>query len=171
MEAHQQPFDVCIVCALAEEASAVIEEFSTRCKVSFSKAFSPVNQHEYRHTTIQNNYGELLTIFVTWLADMGPMRMALDLKPLLQEFRPRFAAMTGICAGDKRKVKLGDLVVANYVYHHEEGKMARGSDDQTIHLPETRTAGATIQVIQYARGFDGWREPVREMKRKQANPV
>jgi nucleoside phosphorylase len=167
MEAYQQPFDVCIICALAEEANAVIEEFSTRCMVSFTKAFSPVNQHEYRHTTIQNNSGEPLTIFVTWLADMGPMRMALDLKPLLQEFRPRFAAMTGICAGDKRKVKLGDLVVVNYAYHHEEGKMTRGSNGQTIHFPETRTAGATIQVIQYARGFDSWREPVREMKRKQ----
>ncbi len=166
MEEHSRSFDICIVCALYEEARAVLDEFSRRCAVSFTEAFSRVDQYAYRQTTIQDKYGEPLTVLVTWLADSGPVRTGLHLKPILQEFRPRFAAMTGLCAGYKGKVKLGDLVVAEYAYHYEEGKILRGPDGHPQHLPEMRTAGPAAQVIQYAKGFDGWREPVSELKRR-----
>ena len=165
MEEQPQSFDICVVCALYEEARAVIEEFSARCNVSFIKAFRSLNQLEYRHATIQNRRGESLTICITWLSRMGPQRAALDLPPLLYEFRPRFVTMTGVCAGDRRKVKLGDLIVATDAYHSEEGKITRGADGQALHLPETRTAGATTQVIQYVQGFGEWKAPVRELKR------
>lgn len=165
MEEQSHFFDICIVCALYEEASAVLDEFSTRCGVTFTKAFRNLNQLEYRHATIQNRRDEPLTVFVTWLSGMGPIRTALDLKPLLHEIRPRFVAMTGMCAGDKSKVKLGDLIVATYAYHPEEGKITTGASGLSIHLPETRTAGATMQVIQYVQGFDEWKAPVRELKR------
>ncbi len=167
MEEQPQSFDICILCALYEEASAVIDEFSARCGITFTKAFRSLNHLEYRHATIQNRRSESLTVFVTWLSHMGPQRAALDLAPLLHEIHPRFVAMTGVCAGDRRKVKLGDLIVATDAYHPEEGKITRGADGQPVHLPETRTAGATTQVVQYVRGFDQWREPVRELKRQQ----
>src|SRR5712692_11004027 len=167
MEEQPQSFDICILCALYEEASAVIDEFSARCGITFTKAFRSLNHLEYRHATIQNRRSESLTVFVTWLSHMGPQRAALDLAPLLHEIHPRFVAMTGVCAGDRRKVKLGNLIVATDAYHPEEGKITRGADGQPVHLPETRTAGATTQVVQYVRGFDQWREPVRELKRQQ----
>ena len=167
MQEQPRSFDICILCALYEEASAVINEFETRCGVSFTRAFRGLNQLEYRHATIQNQRGEYLTVFVTWLSRMGAQRTALDLAPLLYEIRPRFVAMTGVCAGDRRKVKLGDLIVATDAYHPEEGKITTGSDGKPVHLPETRTASATTQVIQYVRGFDEWKVPVRELKRQQ----
>jgi nucleoside phosphorylase len=167
MEIHTQPFDICIVCALYEEAEAVLDEFSTRCSVSFTKEFSGMDRYAYQHTTIQNKLEEPLTVLVTWLSDIGPSQTGLDLKPFLHEFRPRFMAMTGICAGYRQKVKLGDLVVAQYAYHYEEGKIIRESERPSRHLPEMKTADPTSQVIQYARGFDGWKKPVREMKRNK----
>lgn len=164
-----QPFDICIVCALYEEASAVINEFQSRCAVSFSKAFSHLDQYEYRWSLIQNNLGEPLTVLVSWLPDSGPVRTGLDLKPLLQEFHPRFAAMTGVCAGYQEKVHLGDLVIAEYAYHYEEGKIRSGPDGGQQHQPEMKTAHPTDQIIQYAKGFDGWKEPVSELKRRLLN--
>src|SRR6185312_4812539 len=127
MEEQPHSFDICIICALHEEASAVINEWSIRCNVSFTKAFRSLNHQEYRHTTIQNRRGEPLTIFVTWLSGMGPIYTGLQLAPLLHEIRPRFVTMTGVCAGDRRKVKLGDLIVATGAYHPEEGKITMGS--------------------------------------------
>src|SRR6266568_1167927 len=165
MEKHVQLFDVCIVCALYEEAEAVLKEFSARCKVHFGKGFSDADRYEYRYTSIENNRGESLTVLVTWLANNGPVHAGLYLKPFLQEFRPRFAAMTGVCAGDQTKVKLGDLIIAECAYFYEEGKVISGSDGEKIHPIETETAVSTSQVIQYARGFDGWKEPLRTMKR------
>src|SRR6266446_1502954 len=87
MQEQPRPFDICILCALYEEASAVINEFETRCGVSFTRAFRSLNQLEYRHATIQNQRGESLTVFVTWLSRMGGQRTALDLSPLLYEIR------------------------------------------------------------------------------------
>lgn len=112
MEELPRSFDVCILCALYEEASAVINEFSTCCGVTFAKAFRSLNQLEYRYATIQNRRGESPSIFVTWLSRMGPIPTGIDLAPLLHEIRPRFVAMTGVCAGDRRRAKLGDLIVA-----------------------------------------------------------
>jgi nucleoside phosphorylase/tetratricopeptide (TPR) repeat protein len=164
MEEHSQSFDICIVCALHEEAKAVLDEIVARCTVSFAQAFSSTDSYEYHYTTIQNKKGEPLTVLVTWLAGSGPVRTSLDLKPLLQEFRPRFAAMTGFCAGYKEKVRLGDLVVAQDAYHYEEGKVLVGSDGQSQNILEMKTYGTTARVIHYARGFEGWKEPMAELK-------
>jgi nucleoside phosphorylase/tetratricopeptide (TPR) repeat protein len=169
MEEQPRSFDICILCALYEEASVIIEEFEIRSGATFTKAFRRTNKLEYRHATIQNLRGEELSVFVTWLSDMGPIRTALDIKPLLQETKPRFVAMTGICAGDRNKVKLGDLIVATSAYHPEEGKITVGTNDQPVHLPETREAGATTQVRQYVQSFATWREPVRELNRQKLN--
>jgi len=58
MERHIQPFDICIVCALYEEAEAVLNEFSTRCGVSFTKEFSRLDRYVYHHTVILNTQKE-----------------------------------------------------------------------------------------------------------------
>src|SRR2546425_4255479 len=166
MEKRAQSFDVCIICALYEEAESVLNEFSIHCKVSFDKKFSDTDLYEYRYTTIQNNKGEPLTVLVTWLADNGPVRTGLHLKSFLQEFHPRFAAMTGICAGYKEKdVRLGDLIVAEYAYHYEVGKDTIGKDGQKKHELQTITYGVTPQVLQYVRSFQDWKEPVARLKR------
>lgn len=167
MAVNNQSFDICIVCALYEEAKAVLDEIAARCNVSFAQAFTSFDGYEYRYTTIQNNKGEPLTVLITWLADSGPVRTSLDLKPLLREFHPRFVAMAGICAGYKGKVKLGDLVVAQYAYHYEEGKILVGLDGKIQNMPEMKTFGTTPQVLHYVRGFEGWKEPVIELKRSR----
>ena len=164
MENRAQSFDVCIVCALYEEAEAVLDEFSTRCHVSFLEEFSSMDRYEYRYTSILNNRGEPLTILVTWLSDSGPTQTGLDLKPFLHEFRPRFVAMTGFCAGYKKKVKWGDLVIAQYAYFYEAGKVIREAEGLSRHLQEMKAAASTSQILHYARGFDGWKEPVKKMK-------
>src|SRR5260221_47894 len=164
MEEHNQVFDICIVCAMYDEAEAVLNEFSARCGVSFESGFSQMSRYEYRYTTIQNKRKEPLRVLVTWPSDRGPVQTGLDLSLILQEFRPRFAAMTGICAGDRKKVKLGDLIIAECAYLYEEGKVISGPDGEKIHLIETRTVASTSQVIQYTKGFDGWKEPLRAMK-------
>lgn len=170
MEKQPCLFDVCIVCALYEEASALIDEFQLHYAVAFTRAFSRLDQYEYRWATIQNHCGELLTVLVSWLPESGPVRTGLDLRPLLEEFRPRFAAMTGFCAGYQEKVHLGDLVIAEYAYHYEEGKIARGPDGQH-HQPELKTAHPTSRVIQYVKGFDGWRQPVNALKCRRLNDL
>jgi hypothetical protein len=40
-----QVFDICIFCAMYEEAEAVLNEFAARCSVSFENAFSQMSRY------------------------------------------------------------------------------------------------------------------------------
>ena len=158
-------FDVCIVCAMPEEAETSIKEISRQCSVSFQKAFSLRTNREYRHTTIQNKKGERLTIHVSWPPSYGPIEAGLHIRPVLEEFRPRFAAMTGICAGDKRKVKLGDIIVAERAFAYDIGKFVMGEDGRREHERDTDTRHPHPDVLQFVRMFDEWRPAVAGLKR------
>ena len=63
----------------------------------------------------------------------GPVETPIFVQAILDEFRPRFIAMTGICAGDRNRA-IGDLVVASYAFHHDVGKMERGKEGQGAFL-------------------------------------
>ncbi|HEY1351928.1 MAG TPA: tetratricopeptide repeat protein, partial [Ktedonobacteraceae bacterium] len=164
MEEGEHFFDICIFCALHQEAAALLAEFEARCCVSFSRGFSYRTQYAYQYATIENQRGEPLTVLVTWPSHHGPVQTAIDLVLVLNEFQPRFAAMTGICAGDQREVRLGDLIVARCAYLYEEGKIISGPDGQLLHQLETTSVASTSQMLQYIQGFHEWQAPVRTLK-------
>src|SRR5436853_7279970 len=96
--------DVCIVGALAEEAKSFIKVTEDQGFPRFQSAFNARRQ-EYYYTTIKNNKDEPLNIQVSWQTRYGPQEAILHLQRTLEAFRPRFISMTGICAGDRRRVK------------------------------------------------------------------
>ena len=165
MTKNNRFFDVCIMCALAEEAKAVLEVISRRCGVSFEQGYSTSDNYEYRYTMIQNNKGESLLIHVSWPPDNGPLETSLHFKPVLKESHPRFVAMTGICAGDKRKVKLGDLVIVDRAFIYDNGKIVIGEDGQREPLHDVKTYNADPSVLQAVRLFDSWKPVVTKLKR------
>jgi len=167
MEEHSQLFDICIVCALVEEANAVVHEFSDRCEnIQFQQDFSKKTGYVYQHTTLKNSRGESLTVLVIGMPFTGPIETVLSVRALLEEFHPRFVAMTGICAGYREKVALGDLVAVSYSFHHDEGKVEPGEQGQDILRPEWRTHGPTRRIVQYLQAFTAWEPPLAEMKQR-----
>ncbi len=48
MEKRPQPLDVCIVCALAEEAGALLDVVSEQCQTTFIARTSPRYGYDYR---------------------------------------------------------------------------------------------------------------------------
>jgi len=164
MEEGGRFFDICIFCALHQEAAALLAEFEARCQVSFTRGFSRRTRYVYYSATIHNQRAEPLSVLVSWPSHHGPVQTAIDLVRLLDEFRPRFAAMTGICAGDRREVRLGDVIVARCAYLYEEGKVVSGPDGQSVHLLETTSLASTSQVLQYVQGFYHWQAPLRALQ-------
>lgn len=157
--------DVCIVCALAEEAQAFLDVVSELAQTSFVSGISPLYRYEYRFATIENTRGERLTLYVSWLPRYGPQEMALHLPRVLQEFRPRFAAMTGICVGDKRHVALGDLIVADRTFTFDAGSIEIDADGQRVHRHDTQTYQPDENTLSFARMFDQWKPLVAELPR------
>src|SRR5712691_4686014 len=157
-------FDVCLVCALPEEFDAFENVASDTCKVLFQLATSRKGR-PYKYATIPNTAGAPLILHLSLPVEKGPEAMALHLERVLEEFQPPFVAMTGICAGDRRKVKLGDLVVAVSAFSYERGKWVLDGDGQKVHLRDTRTYSpdATTQV--QVGMFRTWQQEVNRYER------
>jgi nucleoside phosphorylase len=152
--------DVCIIGALFEEADAFMEVASRLCHVQFTYDTSHEDRRGYYAATIQNNQGEPLRIHVSYPPYNGPEETGLHLKPVLKEFRPRLAAMVGICAGDKARVTLGDLVVADRAFLYDTGKFVAGINGHVQHLFDTRTWPVDPRILHDVRSFRSWKADI-----------
>jgi nucleoside phosphorylase len=158
-------FDVCILCALAEEAEAFIHIADTYCGTSSSKAFSHLTNSEYYQAVLHNSRNEALRMHISWAPHYGPVEAGLYIKPVLDYYRPRFAVMTGICAGDKRKVRLGDLVIADRAFIYDSGKIALDKAGYAVLQPDLDIWHSDQHTIQFARMFDAWKTTLARLPR------
>jgi nucleoside phosphorylase len=145
-------YDVCLICAMREEGQAVIKVLSQIFKTSFEPRFSR-RHRQYHAAAITNSRQETLSVHVSWPAANGPEEMNLHTSAVLEEFRPRFAGMCGICAGDPRHVALGDIIVATRAFKSDGGKFVSGSDDRPKHLFDLETRGPDEDTRQFAANF------------------
>src|SRR5258708_6632302 len=164
MEEPPQVYDVCIICALPEEARAFLEVVQRQCEKLLEEGMSPRYHYSYRFTSLKNEKDDLLTLHISWLPRYGPQEMALHLSRILEECQPRIAIMTGICAGDARRVQLGDLVVAERTFTYDNGKFTL-DDGKKIHLHDTMTYQLDANTLQFLGLFDKWKPLVARLKR------
>ncbi len=157
--------DVCIVCALPEEVDAFKEMTEQICQTRFTAEVNVEDKQTYYSATIQNNVGESLRIHVSYPPYNGPEEIGLHVKPLLKAFQPRLAAMVGICAGDRAKVELGDLVVADRAFLYETGKFVRNKEGQTDHFLDTTSWSMDLHTLHEVRTFRSWETDVMRIPR------
>ncbi len=157
--------DICVICALPEEVRAFLEVVHQQCNVDFEERINLEYKYDYRLTIIKNNKGEPLTLHVSWLPRYGPQEMTLHLSRVLEEYRPRMAIMTGICAGDARQVHLGDLVVAERTFTYDSGKFTKDEHGHRIHEYDTMTYQLDANILQFLGLFEDWKSPVAHLKR------
>ncbi|MCA6128738.1 hypothetical protein [Thalassolituus oleivorans] len=69
-----------------------------------------------------NSNGVTRTILATSCYRMGCVASATTTTMFLNHFKPKLVAMTGITAGVKGRVSLGDIVVADATWEYESGK-------------------------------------------------
>jgi nucleoside phosphorylase len=163
MEQSPQSFDVCIVCALPEEARAFLEVVQQQCEVAFEKRISTQYKYDYQLATIKNDKDEPLNLHVSWLPRYGPQEMTLHLSRVLEECQPRIAIMTGICAGDEQHVQLGDLVVAERTFTYDNGKFTLDDAGRKVHLYDTMTYQLDANILQFLGLFDEWKPLVARL--------
>ncbi|HTK08814.1 MAG TPA: TIR domain-containing protein [Ktedonobacteraceae bacterium] len=157
-------YDVCIICALHEEAEAFLDVLKTH-GTEPEEEYSPQLRRNFFSATIQNGKGEPLNLFITWAPDMGGSDIQDDLGRLLDVFPIRFAAMTGICAGNKDKVKLGDLIVAESTYLHDSGSYVSTADGGSKHLYNVKNIQLLQPILQAVHGFEDWQKEGSQITR------
>lgn len=162
---QHSPVDVCIVCGMAEEARAFLQVASRLYGVSFSEEFHSLTKHPYYRTILSNHRGEPLTVIVSWQHTYGPVEAGLHIRPLFEEYKPRFAAMTGICAGNRGKVNLSDLIVAERAFFYDTGKFTLTADHQLEHLHDVDSYRSRFEVLHWASMFDHAQEALAQLSR------
>src|SRR6266700_46134 len=170
METSPQSFDVCVVCALPEEARAFLEILQQHCEGAFEEHVSSRYHYSSRFATIKNNKGELLNLHISWLPRYGPQEMTLHLSRVLEECQPRVAIMTGICAGDAQQVQLGDLVVAERTFTYDNGKFTLDDAGRRGHEHNTMTYQLDANILQFLGLFDDWKPLIVRLERPLSPP-
>lgn len=127
-------YDIAIICALKEE----LELVKTECK-SIYEVKVPDDDYIYYEGILDTQEKEIRLV-MTQSSQMGMVPAATLATKLIYNFCPRYLVMTGITAGIKGKVNMGDVVAAEYVWDYGAGKEVI-ADEQSIHKN-------TIQQIQ-----------------------
>lgn len=78
---------------------------------------------------LRNKHGEMLRVAAACSWEMGETSVATRTVQLIGELDPACLAMCGICAGSRKKVSLGDVIVADRVFSYDHGKFVEGRDD------------------------------------------
>jgi nucleoside phosphorylase len=162
--------DVCIVCALPEEAGAFLEVMREQYQGVIEEGFSARYGYSYRFVTIKNHRDESLNLHISWLPRYGPQEMTLHLPHVLEECLPRIAIMTGICAGDAEQVQLGDLIVAERTFTYDNGKVTFDDLGRRVHYHDTLTYQLDSNILQFLGLFEDWKPLVARLKRPSFPP-
>lgn len=126
------PVDVLIVTALTLEQRAVLTvEDGALPGSRWEDEPSPLNL-PFACRSFAGHGGRPLRIGVTQAPDMGTLAVASALLPLIEPYRPRCIAMTGVCAGRPKKTGLGDVIAAERLFFHDTGKQLPGEVDQDV---------------------------------------
>ena len=104
-------------------------------------------------------------LHVSWLPRIGLQETILHLSHILEEYHPRFAAMTGICAGDQLRVNLGDLVVPDRLYIYDNGKFMTDEQEHAVYNHNVITYQLDENILRFVSLFEQWKSLVKQLNR------
>jgi len=117
--------DVLFVVALQDELDS-LEDLLEKRGMKVREARDSAGQ-TLKWCTVEDIHHKERVFAMARATDMGETAAASAASRLIAELsrvgRPRCIAMTGICGGNSRKVRLGDLVVADRLFKFDDGKI------------------------------------------------
>lgn len=150
-----QRIDLAIITAVAEpELEQVL------------KAFGPDWRREGKEGVVYHicSYtfnGIPVTIAAASQNDMGMVPAAILATKTLRAWSPQIVAMTGVCAGVKGKVNLGDIVVGSQVFDYGSGKVVKGKL-----VPDYQYATVIDHATSFVRAAAGNKKLLKGIKDK-----
>src|SRR5689334_1001900 len=115
----QPPVDFAVITALAVERAAVVHRLEGVQKLQFDD--EPLTF--YAGTVAIPGEAMPYTVVVTQLPDMGNPDASITTTRVIQRWKPRQVLMVGIAGGVQDKVALGDVVVSQFAFYYEPGKL------------------------------------------------
>ena len=149
--AEKEKIDVLIVCALKDEFDQVIKiEQGLCCNGWEEKALA--NGRLVADARFLGRGNTALSIRVTWSAYMGREEASALVHSMLSEIDVKCIAMTGICAGRRGKVSLGDVIFAERLWSYDAGKLVREGDVE-VFQGDMLQYRPSIEIVQRMQSF------------------
>lgn len=114
--------DVLVVCALFDEFQALLDVTEGIVGPGWENGTSKSGWLT-ASATFRGNQAEMVRIVATFASGMGRDIALATVLELLNEHPARCVAMSGICAGRRGKVSLGDVIFADRLYSYDTGKI------------------------------------------------
>ena len=114
--------DVLIVCALFDEYKALLDVTEDIVEPGWIEGTSR-SRWVTASATFQGMHGQPIQLVTTFASGMGREIALATVMELLNEHPARCVAMSGICAGRRGKVSLGDVIFADRLYSYDAGKV------------------------------------------------
>lgn len=114
--------DVLVVCALFDEFQALLDVTEDIVEPGWANGTSQSGWMT-ASATFRGDQAGLIRIVATFASGMGRDIALATVLELLNEHPARCLAMSGICAGRRGKVSLGDVIFAERLYSYDAGKI------------------------------------------------
>lgn len=103
------------------------------------------------------NKDKELSVVVAAAPRMGMPPAAVIATKLINNFRPKYLAITGICAGVRKKVAMGDILVADTLFDWGSGKWEKKRDAPARFLPASYQwhldQNLRAKLVEYSKEF------------------
>lgn len=143
----KQNVDIVILTALQQpEKEAVLKEFSTDWE-------SCIDDGVLYKISDVNFSDRILSVAVACQNDMGMVPATILTTKAIRSWQPTLVIMTGICAGVKGDVNLGDIIIAQNVFDYGSGKITHGKL-QPDYSPVQMNANLCNLLIDFSRDKD-----------------
>ena len=118
---NEYQYDLAIICALNDPEFQAIKKLSNDWKPLYHS-----NSHiRFHETFFTNNDGNKVTVIAVTIDIMGMTATSTLTTQIIDLFHPKLIAMTGIAAGIKGEVNLGDILIANPSWDSGAGKIKK----------------------------------------------
>ncbi|NEP89247.1 MAG: 5'-methylthioadenosine/S-adenosylhomocysteine nucleosidase [Okeania sp. SIO2C2] len=158
--------DLLIITALKDELDAL-----KNCDNQFGNTWQELTDnlgYPYYKTTLSHKNGTTLNIVAARPVEMGEINTCILATRLISELKPRYLAMNGVCAGNKKDVFLGDVIVAKRVFKFDHDKFV--AYDKLIDNQQIRTEEIFHNIRTYNLKLQ-WEFAIQEFPQDWLNTI
>lgn len=125
----QESVDLVLICALEEPELEAVLKLPWNWQVA-----RPLDDLIFIRDGFFFSNGKKFTVAATFSSRMGMVATALKSFALISKLSPKVIGMTGICAGVKEKVSIGDVLFADPVWDFQSGKRVKDKKNNSFSI-------------------------------------
>lgn len=142
--------DIGVICIKSEELSGIRQGLPNLVKTDRKGCV-----RNFFHGSLYDKNKQQLSVIVTRAMGQGNQSIIAAYNDLTTNFSPQYVVLLGIAGGINKKLKIGDVVIANNVLYYEQGAETNEGREARPNMHNlSTTSKLAIQNLQNEKGHD-----------------